>query len=103
MRAGGNEIPDGYDKVVNWVGNAWTATRDAVSQFPEVATTFVTNTAQRMVEDPLGFVQTVGQGIMNTQVVIANTMTFGLIPSMNDAAERIIDQNGFIALCRSPP
>src|SRR5262249_47206245 len=63
------------DNAANWVGNTWNQAVDAVANFDlrgaledawTASTTFVTNTARMMVTDPIGFVQSVGEGIVNT-------------------------------------
>lgn len=84
----------------NWLGNAWDAAVSAVQGFDldaawDATTSFVTNTAQQMVEDPIGFAQTVGVGLINTTTVVANTFTFGLIPTLNQHASELGANNGF--------
>lgn len=98
--------PSVWDQIVDWAhnafnsfGNAWNDIVSAVSEFAGEAwsatTTFVTNTAVMMVTDPVGFVQTVGEGIINTTAVVGNQFTFGLIPGLNGYADNLVQNNSF--------
>lgn len=86
----------------SWMGNAWQSTMTVIGNFASgigdawtSVTDFVVNSATQFVTDPLGFVQNVGVGLINTATVAANTMTFGLIPTLNQHAQELVANNGF--------
>jgi hypothetical protein len=64
--------------------NAWNATVNTANE-----------AAQLLRSDPLQFVQTAGEVWLNSQTVMANTLTFGLIPGLNGIADQIVADHGF--------
>ncbi|MBX9660846.1 MAG: HINT domain-containing protein [Nitrospiraceae bacterium] len=77
------------------MGDAYQTTVTAVLNFPGAAATFISNTAQQAWNDPIGFIKDVGQGIVDTNTVIANTVTFGMIPGVNERANELVKTNKF--------
>ena len=93
--------------VVTWVGNlSWQNFTDAaqsvagtvgssLEQAWSSTVQFATNTYEMMRDDPIGFIETANEVFVNSGAIVANTFTFGLIPSLDQHATNLMNENNF--------
>src|SRR5262249_10870518 len=66
-----------------------------VANFAGQVVDAVTSTARMARDDPFGFMGTVAQGYLDYNTVVANTLTFGLIPGLHTRSDFLLASNGF--------